>query len=186
HAAHEALQGRGGSGVDVAAALSGGLVQYTKTGRRRRNLAWPAQLKFALYWSGTPADTVAGIRRYRQRASGTRGGALGIAAERAAAAWAQADVTGILVETRRFTDELARIDTELGLGIYAAGHGALAAAASGDLVYKPCGAGGGDVGIALTTGDGLDAFSATALQHGYERLPLVLEPGGVAVAEVPA
>jgi phosphomevalonate kinase len=102
-----------------------------------------------------------------------------MAAERAAAAWSQGDVTGIFVETRRYRDELETYDRDLDLGIFAAGHRELAAAAPDSVLYKPCGAGGGDIGIALSPDSAaLRAFGRTASVHGFRRVPLVLDGHG--------
>jgi phosphomevalonate kinase len=54
------------------------------------------------------------------------------------------------------------------------------------VVYKPCGAGGGDIGIAVDTdADGLDAFTALAIDAGFVPLDLQMDNSGVTV-EAPA
>ena len=74
------------------------------------------------------------------------------------------------------------------LGIFDAGHDELAdLAASVDLVYKPCGAGGGDIGIVMTGERGddnreLDQFCNKAEAGGFQLLSLLPDPSGISTA----
>ena len=63
--AHAHLQGGAGSGVDVAAAVHGGLFVYEKATRRVTPLAWPEGLHFRVIWTGISASTEAQIGRPR-------------------------------------------------------------------------------------------------------------------------
>ena len=48
-----------------------------------------------------------------------------------------------------------------------------------DVVYKPCGAGGGDVGIAVArSAESLASFAAIASQQGFKRLDVQIDPAG--------
>ncbi len=146
--AHRALQGGAGSGADVAAAVAGGLIEYRMHGRAVRPLDWPEGLHFRLLWSGVTASTKDRLARYaaarRERAAGRLAGAAAAMAD----AWSSADsVLGVFPD---YIAALRRFSVDHDLGIFDAGHDRLVGeAAAAGLVYKPCGAGGGDVGILL-------------------------------------
>jgi hypothetical protein len=76
---------------------------------------------------------------------------------------------------------LRQFSVDHDLGIFDAGHDKLVTeAAAAGLVYKPCGAGGGDVGILLGEDDErLDDFVTRLEPWGYQALEARLEPDGV-------
>ncbi len=84
------------------------------------------------------------------------------AAESMAAAWRSNDAEQVIAEYRDYCEHLLKFSVDHDLGIFDAGHAELwRAARSMGLTYKPCGAGGGDIGILLGTDDAeLDAFVA--------------------------
>ena len=86
--------------------------------------------------------------------------------------------------TREYCDALRLFDDEHGLEIFGGGHAELLAPAkSHGVVYKPCGAGGGDVGIALATNDeSLASFSNDASVYGFHRLDLTIDFEGAVVS----
>ncbi len=50
-------------------------------------------------------------------------------------------------------------------------------------MYKPCGAGGGDLGMAFAIDpDALDSFERAAVAAGFNRLPLELDEHGITVS----
>ena len=75
---------------------------------------------------------------------------------------------------------LRGFDDDHGLGIYGAGHAAMSdLAASAGAVYKPCGAGGGDVGIAVAaSAETLASFAALADETGFARLEIRIDTDG--------
>ncbi|MEV7193611.1 phosphomevalonate kinase [Streptomyces sp. NPDC093510] len=173
------------SGGDLAASTWGGWITYRAPDRtavldlaRRagveealrapwpglevRALPQPAGLSLEVGWTGTPASTsslVSGLdrRTWRGSASHQRFVATSNEFVRASVdAIEGGDRDGLLRQIRRAREELARIDEEVGLGIFTPQLTALcdAAEAAGGAA-KPSGAGGGDCGIAL-----LDAEAA--------------------------
>ena len=74
-----------------------------------------------------------------------------------------------------------QFDVDYDLGIFDAGHQELAkAAAKRSLVYKPCGAGGGDIGMVFATDkEAVAEFTDLAAQNGYQLLDVLLEASGV-------
>jgi phosphomevalonate kinase len=181
-AAHSAWQGGRGSGVDVAAAVHGGTLAYRATpGAAIEALRWPKGLRHALLWSGRPAGTRDRIGAFRK--SAVRHGAaasLRQAAEEALHTWRRGDAVAILDGLSRYVTTLAAFDVDRDLGIFDAGHRELAGMAGGQVVYKPCGAGGGDIGIALALkDDDLDRFVEKAQALGFERLDVMPDARGL-------
>ncbi|MER5199895.1 phosphomevalonate kinase [Streptomyces sp. NPDC002755] len=149
-----------------------------------RRLPAPAGLQLEVGWSGTPASTAALVSDLDRRT--WRGSASHRAFTAATTDCVRACVTaldhkdprGLLEQIRRARRELARLDDEVGLGIFTPELTALcdAAEAAGGAA-KPSGAGGGDCGIAL-----LDAEATRDIEHVRERwaaagvLPLPVRP----------
>ncbi|MFE2728352.1 phosphomevalonate kinase [Kitasatospora sp. NPDC059327] len=174
------------SGGDLAASTWGGWIAYQapdraavlELARRRgvehalrapwpgfevRRLPPPAGLRLEVGWTGAPASTATlvagpdGRRSWRGGAAHRRFVETSAACVRASiAALESGDQQGLLGQIRRARQALARLDNEVGLGVFTAGLTALcdAAEAVGGAA-KPSGAGGGDCGIAL-----LDARAA--------------------------
>ena len=183
--AHRRLQHDQGSGVDIAVSLEGGVIEYRmKDSGVQRSTTWPAGLEYALLWSGRPASTSEKLKDFEQarRAgySGTSVAQLCDASESTAACWSAGETAPLLAAFHRYTDALMRFDVDHDLGIFDAGHRELAdAAAKRDLVYKPCGAGGGDTGMVFATDKAAVAeFTHLAGRSGYQLLDVSLEACG--------
>ena len=101
----------------------------------------------------------------------------------AAAALLEHNVVALLEAIDAYAVGLAHLGRASGLDIVSAEHLALAAVALAcGVTYKPCGAGGGDIGIALTTdADRLRAFRHGVVQAGLQCLDARLEPHGLQV-----
>ncbi|MEV7347039.1 phosphomevalonate kinase [Streptomyces sp. NPDC093544] len=196
-----------GSGGDLAAGTWGGWIAYQAPDRafvlnlaRRhgiqealrtpwpgfavRRLPPPNGLCLEVGWTGNPASTaslVAGLHRRTWRGSPSHQKFVETTTDivRAAVTALEAgDGQGLLHQIRRARQELARLDDEVGLGIFTPELTALcdvAEAAGG--AAKPSGAGGGDCGIAL-----LDAGARHDIAHVRRRwaaagvLPLPVAP----------
>jgi len=78
---------------------------------------------------------------------------------------------------------LREFSDDHGLGIFDAGHAEMVAAVeAAGLVYKPCGAGGGDVGIVLSSGaESIAEFVGRAKELGFRHLAISADPHGVQV-----
>jgi phosphomevalonate kinase len=180
---HRAFLGGRGSGVDVATSCHGGLITYTKgcdrTPPRQR---WPEGLAFRFFYSGQPADTFAAISDLEASpADAASCSALAAAASAAAGVWAAGDAEEVLDATRLYTDALQQFNVAHDLGIFDAGHDTLVElAGSVGTVYKPCGAGGGDIGIVLATSVAdIDHFQREAEGYGFVSLDVQPDDDGV-------
>ena len=185
-ALHRARQGSGGSGVDVAASLYGGVV--AQAGGRVQRLDWPAGLACAVIWTGRCADTGRAVDRYRTTLQGgsrrLRAAVERLKAEAGAVrqAW-PAGTPAALDALERFAAAWQALDAAAELGIYGAAHRELhdLARASGCL-YKPSGAGGGDCGLALARyPQPLERMRKAAAKKGYETLDMDLAVTGMSV-----
>lgn len=180
--AHREFQGGKGSGVDVAAALAGGLIEY-RVGAAAVPLRWPEGIACRLLWSGTPASTTERLDRL-DRGSGDRVlRRLTEAAESAAFAW-RSGGPGLIGGLGNFVAALEAYGVDRRLGIFEAGHAELADLARDweDLVYKPCGAGGGDIGVVLAaTETAADEFCAACARAGFTPLEASLDCHGLVV-----
>lgn len=183
HAVHRALQGGRGSGADVASSVQGGVIDYRMRETATVGLGWPKDLHYALLWSGHPSSTAVQLEKLDSMAAGAAATALVSAAEDVAAAWHKGAAQPILFALRDYTVALRGYDADTQLGIFEAGHGALTEmAAESGLVYKPCGAGGGDFGIAITDDlRTLRKFVATAEEKGFIHSDMAIDPVGLVV-----
>lgn len=185
--AHERAQA-GGSGVDVAASVHGGVLRYALSGRtpscEPRSL--PEGLRVEVYFAGVSARTTE--LRARVEALRTRDAALyrrrlddlGDHAARASAAVDRNDATGFVAAASRFAVALAELGRDADASIvppFAEAPGS-AAQAEGS-AFLPSGAGGGDVFVRLATAPASDRFDDAAREAGFVRLDVQLDTLGV-------
>jgi len=177
--AHRVFQGGTGSGVDIATSISGGLIEYRRNGAAVAPLNWPTGLAYRLVWTGVPASTRVQLDKLEKSGHGASRAALFGAAENMARAWRSA--AAVMSQYPAYIAALQQFSVDHDLGIFDAGHEQLvSAAAAAGLVYKPCGAGGGDVGILLGNGDEqLDDFMNGRKGPGCQILDFELERDGV-------
>jgi phosphomevalonate kinase len=186
-AAHRNLQGVAGSGLDIAASCEGGLICFSRDDGIQGRLAWPAALHYRYFFSGAPASTRDAISRVASIPEIDRAWQdLEASASDAALGLTTGDAGSVLAAIAAYGDALQSFDSRHRIGIFSAGHDEmLRLAGKSGLVYKPCGAGGGDIGIAVATdAEKLDAFAALAIDTGFVPLDLQMDNSGV-TAEAP-
>jgi phosphomevalonate kinase len=183
-AAHRRLQGGRGSGVDVATSFNGGVIEYRMQEPGACNaLSWPEGLEYAVLWSGKPSSTAEKLKKFDESTQAGNSGStaeLCNASEEIARSWSVGGTLDLLETLRRYTDTLMQFDVDHDLGIFDAGHRELVeVAAKRNLVYKPCGAGGGDTGIIFATDEQAVAdFTNFVSECGYQVLDVSLEMDG--------
>lgn len=190
-AAHRAIQGGHGSGIDIAAALAGGLLRFQlHAGVAQVDpIAWPGRLAWRCAWAGHPTSTPAMLARVaawhlrepaafarQMRELATLSGA-GIEA------LARADTATFRSGLERYFNSLTKLGEAAGADIASREHRALAQIArAAGCVYKSCGAGGGDVGITFGVEDeALRVFAARANAAGYPVIDLAADSTGLSV-----
>ncbi len=176
--AHRQFQGGRGSGLDVATAYRGGLVVFRDG--EAADATWPEGVSCGFAFSGASADTVDQIARFESAGSQTREFT---ALKRAAEAVAGASAKHFVRELRRYARALAAFDAVAQLGIYSPAHVQIASLVKArSLVYKPCGAGGGDIGAAFSNKpDALASFVAGVTSAGFRTIDMELDQHGVLV-----
>lgn len=179
--AHHRFQGGRGSGVDVATSVAGGLIEYVMDGRETHRLTWPNELAYSLIWTGAPASTTQKLDRLARSKPRPSRAALVYSARRLARSWREGRAKKILSEYHDYISVLREFSIDHDLGVFDAGHEELAVAArAAGLVYKPCGAGGGDVGIVLAdSAAAVEAFLDSALDGRSQVLAARLDTRGV-------
>jgi phosphomevalonate kinase len=132
-------------------------------------------------WSGVPASTEDRVSRMQQAISRDSRAALSEASEQLAAHWQAGQSTQLLQAYPSYCETLRTFSIDHDLGVFDAGHDSVyTAARSSGLVYKPCGAGGGDVGIVMGHEEAaVDAFADDRDAHGFRRLAVELDDAGV-------
>jgi phosphomevalonate kinase len=179
-----AHQQHGGSGIDVAAAVHGGVLRYATDGKDAtlRSVELPPGVVLRAFWSGTSARTSelrARVDALLERSP------LALARLRLLAAIAASAVDS------RDARAFVRAALDYGRGLDALGRAAdapivppafaeLASLAEQDgAAFLPSGAGGGDVAVWLAPAAPPDAFVARAAALGMRPLPLTIDRGGV-------
>lgn len=184
--AHAVEQG-GGSGVDVAAAVHGGVLRYRLEGVTPvvTRASLPAGLAFTAFWSGTSARTSDLRARVDAVPPATRAATftpLHVASRGADAALAAGDLRTFVAAARAFGRALDALGRVADAPIVPPAFAELASLASGeDAAFHPAGAGGGDVAVWLGPHLPSPAFVARAEALGMSRLDLGLDTGGVSL-----
>ncbi len=173
---HRGVQGGRGSGVDVAASLLGGVVRFELDtgvegpGRRVGRtcsagpLALPEDLRVLVVWTGRSASTrdfldrLEARRSEEPRAVKAALAGLGSVSEEAVGALQDHRSTGFLRAVAAFWSGLEKLERVLGVPVLSAPHRRLhELSVTNGAVYKPSGAGGGDLGVAFTTDPQVEA-----------------------------
>lgn len=185
---HRQLQQEQGSGLDVSTSFHGGVIARQKSGEVHA-LCWPDGLCVLPVWTGIAAatplmlDKFASFRLqtqlYRLRMQALIG-----AAQCVLDAWESVNIASLLDAFGAYADELHCFDVASGIGIWSPPHCALERLAlDAGLQYKPSGAGGGDLGIALCSdAQALAAFASEARRAGFTPLELDLGVTGLEVS----
>ncbi len=177
---HRIWQGGRGSGLDVATSWLGGIVRFQ--GNHTSAYQLPSQMRWQVVWSGASASTALHLQRFSQwRAKAdTR-----VLDHLASISQVLCDNPLELSTLEEYVAVLVDLDNQAKLNIFTHEHQRLATiAAHHGLVYKPCGAGGGDIGIAFSEDrSALEAFSRAATAEHFFPLEMEIAPNGVTFSE---
>jgi phosphomevalonate kinase len=191
---HRAFQGGAGSGIDVAAALTGGVVRFSLDRDRNAQIGsvrLPKSVGFAGIFAGGSASTPDLVGRYRRWVDSGSARAARLrqqmfdAASRGCAAVMEDDGAAFVAAIGEYGGCLAQLGPEIGADLVTGAHRRIGdLAGEFELAYKVSGAGGGDVGIACGLDfDALRAFSAEAARRGIHVVPLTVDFEGLRVEE---
>ena len=192
---HRALQGGSGSGIDVAAAYTGGVIRYALDAARRPligSVRLPNSVGFAGIFAGSAASTPDLVSRFRAWEAADKPAASrlkrmlgGIAAAGCQAASA-GDASAFLAAVSDYGKGLESLGRAMQADIVTAEHRRIGRAARAlGVVYKVSGAGGGDVGLALSQEpDDLTEFTARVARMGFAVVDLTTDQQGLFVEEL--
>jgi phosphomevalonate kinase len=183
---HSIWQGGTGSGLDVAASWHGGVIAY-QLGRQPTDpsavskIALPADLGWQVVWTGRSATTQSAVENFTEWRK--RGDTPALQSLVDASQDLTASVS--LDELTNYQRCLRDLDTTSHLKIFTPEHDQLGKiAAEFGLVYKPCGAGGGDIGIAFGYDpNALAAFSKRVDETSFQTLGVEIAEYGVQVSD---
>ncbi|MEZ5561286.1 MAG: hypothetical protein R3E86_22440 [Pseudomonadales bacterium] len=186
---HHNLQGKLGSGIDIAAAFFGGLLRFQREGAtvnaghppyEPEHWQLPSDLRMRFIWAGHPASTSDHVRRFQSWLARGDTRAVDALADCSRELFTSADLHASLVA---YIDALKRLDDNAALGIYDASHKHLDhLAKDSGVIYKPCGAGGGDIGVAFGTDiEAIDGFVARAEAAGFAAVDLETASHGIQI-----
>ncbi len=188
---HREFQGGHGSGVDVAASLIGGVISYRLleggTQPRFEPVNWPKEVHTLFVWSGRSASTSDFLGRLAQWRGGhgadyaSHMGALGAIAQKASDAVTHEQGKGFVEAAAAYAAALRDFGTACGLDIFSAEHVQLAQlSAQAGVSYKPCGAGGGDFGVAFALEpERLQRLERSVVAAGFRCVPLAVDEQGL-------
>ena len=176
-AVQASVQG-GGSGIDLAASLRGGVLEYRRAGAGHPEVEtrhWIEALHLSCIFTGVSArtqDLLGCWRSWRAKGGKEARRMIGLLTDEARAgcsALANEDPEEFVASLARYGSFMEDLGTAMGGTIVTDAHRRLATLAA-DLggAYKPSGAGGGDVGIGVFVDpEALLAFEESARQAGY-------------------
>ena len=180
--AHRRFQGDLGSGFDVAASTYGGVLAYVQD-ENPKPLVLPQGLHLQAFAWSQSASTTSLIEGWHQVR--TKNELSDTAAHVCDAARSSAET--LIEAVMEFQSRLLRLDQSYSLGVSTPAQlqleskaHSLAREYGARLVFKQSGAGGGDVGIALSDSkEALQAFACIAVQSGLIALDVELDMEGV-------
>lgn len=191
---HRAFQGGLGSGLDIAASLFGGAITYEvlpDSAPRIGSAQLPNSVGFKSVYTGYPASTRDFVGAFNNWVTSRPKGAreqlqvLGQLAVDGCAAASENKADEFLQAVSDYGARLEDLGRHIGAEIVTAEHRELVVkAAKFDVVYKVSGAGGGDLGIALSADqDALTAFCA-AVEDKYQVVDFCPDKTGLRVEEL--
>lgn len=193
-ACHRAFQGGAGSGIDVAAALTGGTVEFrldADAEARIGSVSLPKSVGFAGVFAGGSASTPSLVGQYRKWADAGSANAAALLRRMSAvasggcAAVRDSDDAAFVAAIDDYGRCLAELGQEIGADLVTGSHRRIGGLAGEfGLAYKVSGAGGGDIGIACgLDADALRAFSQKAADEGFRVVPLSVDDEGLRIEE---
>lgn len=188
--AHRAGQGRLGSGVDIAASAAGGVLEYMMPSSEDdiptaiKHHQWPEGLYMTAVWTGTSASTrfmLEKVKQFRLASpdlyKNIMDGMKNIAAD-GCNAFANGNAEHFLDVIPAYLEQERKLGSAVGIEIISPSHQKITEIV-GNVggVYKPSGAGGGDIGVAFCSSKETHLEIQNTLQSSpYEILDLSIEP----------
>lgn len=194
-ALHRRLQGGRGSGIDVAAALHGGLNTFEiddTSGAAIGSVRLPNSVGFAGIFAGKSAATSDFVERFRnwRRAEPVQSAALLTELAAVSGAGCNAvragDAERFIAAVAEYGKLLDALGNALRCDVLTPEHRRIAALADKfGVTYKTSGAGGGDIGVAFSRdAEALAAFRVAAAAENFAWVELAIAAEGLVVEEL--
>ena len=191
---HRGFQGGSGSGIDVAAASAGGVLEFRLDPDLNAHIGsvrLPKSVGFAGIFAGGSASTPGLVRLYRQWAEEGNSQAAALrqrmfdVAQGGCTAVRENDGAAFVAAVDAYGECLIDLGQAIGADLVTRTHRRIGdLAGQFDLAYKVSGAGGGDVGIACGLDpDAMRAFSDAASAQGFHVVPLAVDHHGLRIEE---
>jgi diphosphomevalonate decarboxylase len=192
---HRSVQGGHGSGVDVAASLAGGVILYQLLDGgahpEARAVRWPAGLHTLYVWTGRSASTPAFLARLSAWRAGhaveyqRRMDELTEIAYAAAEGVRANQAATVLGAAEKYCAALEELGRASDVDIVSAEHACIAQLAYGyGALYKPCGAGGGDMGVAFALEpERLQRLRVALADNGFACPPIAVDQTGLTLQQ---
>ena len=188
--AHRAWQGGRGSGLDIAAAVQGGVIRYQLVADEQPRISamhLPDELELAFVWTRRAASTREFLRAFddwrhsRAEQAQAQLDLLGATAAEGVAAVAAGDPAAFVDAIGVFAGQLEALGGAIGLAVFSEEHQAIARAVrAAGAVYKPCGAGGGDIGVAASCDrDTMQRVKRALLEQGWQTAEVGMDRSGL-------
>jgi len=176
---HRTWQGGAGSGLDVAASWHGKIISFQNS--ESQKFCLPPEIWIQFVWSGKSSTTVDHIHKFQLLKGKRNKKALESLKESSQTTKEQFNLQNLL----HYQKTLEDFDEACGLNIFSPEHSKLGTIAhQNGLAYKPCGAGGGDIGVAFgddTNKENKQRFVDQATSAGFVCLNLETAEHGVKV-----
>ncbi|MCG8433679.1 MAG: hypothetical protein MJA83_06585 [Gammaproteobacteria bacterium] len=187
---HADFQAGRGSGLDIAASLSGGVISFQRSEDAElsvKRVTLPRDLQFLTIWSGKSASTPGFLAKIAAWREGSPAAFQDLMLEmsrissQGIAALAEEDTNSFLDFFITYGQLMKNLGKLSGADIVSAEHEEIRALADkAGIAYKPCGAGGGDVGMACSNNeDKLAGFKKLITAAGYTVVPLSVDYDGI-------
>ena len=176
---HRNWQGGAGSGLDVAASWHGHIISFQNAESQQFYL--PPEIWIQFVWTGKSSTTIDHIRKFQSLNGKQNKKALESLKESSQTTKENFHLQNLL----HYQKTLKEFDDACGLNIFSPEHNKLGTIAhQNGLAYKPCGAGGGDIGVAFgddTNKENRQSFVDSATSAGFVCLNLETAEHGVRV-----
>jgi phosphomevalonate kinase len=188
---HRDMQGGRGSGVDVGAAFTGGVVVYTAGSSPAADRATlPAGLHWCCVFTGRSTSTPRMLAQFRKWQQGrpaayrARMTELTGLAHDGVRAVRGGDLAATLQAIGAYADGLDALGRDAAIDIMSAEHREIRNAAQRcGVIYKPSGAGGGDIGVGFA-GDSnhIEGLRRALSPRGYRMIDVAVDARGLTVS----
>ena len=191
--AHRIAQGKIGSGVDIAASTTGGIIEYRmpelieNLDGKIDSLVWPENLEMIPIWTGCSTSTrkfVQNVNKYRDSVPKKYDQIMKKMheiCEEGSKAFRKGDAEAFLEIVPLFAKLEEQLGLESGTDIISAVHkkiNQLVSQSGG--VYKPSGAGGGDIGVAFCNSPDIrEKIIRIIAESPFEILDLAIQKKGL-------